>query len=272
MSSPAPDDSRCQICGAAVRKAFEATVLGQHRVGYFFCDRCQHLRTQRPFWLPQAYSSAIARADTGLVMRNLKIARYLACILFEFCDRDGRFLDLAGGTGLLTRLMRDVGFDTYWEDAYCVNQMAAGFEAAAGSAGYEAVTAFEALEHMEDPLGFIESAVARSRTGTLVFTTELFEAAPPPADWWYYAFPTGQHISFFTRVTLDTVAARLGLRLLSAKGMHLLTRLDIDERQYARVLKKSGRGLYEKVCESMQSRTQADHDRMLNLAQPAKAP
>lgn len=263
------NESLCQICAGPTRKAFEATMLGRHAVSYYFCPRCQHLRTQQPTWLAEAYSSAIARADTGLVMRNLKIARYLACLLYEFCDRDGRFLDLAGGTGLLVRLLRDIGFDAHWEDGYCDNQHAAGFEAPAGTGGYAAVTAFEALEHMEEPLAFIEGAVARSATGTFIFTTELFESTPPAQDWWYYAFPTGQHISFFTRLTLETIAKRLNLRLLSDKGMHTLTRLPISPRQYSRVLKKSSRGLYEKVCESMKSLTQDDHDRMLRMTKPA---
>jgi hypothetical protein len=261
------DESRCQICAGTTRKAFDAVMLGRHAVSYYFCDRCQHLRTQQPFWLAEAYSSAIARADTGLVMRNLSISRSLACLLYEFFDRDGRYLDLAGGTGLLVRLLRDVGFDAYWEDAYCANLLAAGFEAPPGSTGYAAVTAFEALEHMEEPLAFLEAALARSATRTLVFTTELFEGAPPPTDWWYYAFPTGQHISFFTRLTLETLARRLGLTLHSDRGIHMLTGLSIEPRRYSKVLKRAGRGLYEDVCAKMPSRTQDDHQRMLRLSQ-----
>lgn len=267
MPQAARDESRCLICGGATRKAFEAVVLGRHAVSYFYCERCQHLRTQQPFWLEQAYSSAIARADTGLVMRNLAIARLLACLLYEFFDHQGRILDLAGGTGLLVRLLRDVGFDAYWEDAHCANLMAAGFEAPPGSNGYAAVTAIEALEHMEDPMAFIESALARTRTRTLLFTTELFESAPPAQDWWYYAFPTGQHISFFTRLTLETVARRLGLSLHSDRGLHMLTAMTISPRQYSKVLKRCRRGLYEKVCEAMPSRTQDDHQLMLRLSQ-----
>ena len=36
-------------------------------------------------------------------------------------------LDIGGGTGLLTRLLRDVGFEAQWSDEYCDNIFAQGF-------------------------------------------------------------------------------------------------------------------------------------------------
>lgn len=261
-------DQLCVICGERMSAAFRAQVLGRHDVGYFSCPACQHLRTEAPFWLEEAYSEAIARADTGIVGRNIAIARALACILFAFFDRGGRFLDTAGGTGLLTRLLRDAGFDARWEDKYCQNVLAAGFEASADEGGFEAVSAFEALEHMPDPLSFIRAAVDRSATGTLIFTTELFEGSPPAPDWWYYAFATGQHISFFTRQTLETIARRLDLRFLSARGMHMFTRKAIPAWRYAWVVRRSRHGLYEKVLRKMTSRTQDDHEQMLRRSRP----
>lgn len=246
-----------------MRTAFRARVLDRHDVLYLSCPSCQHLRTETPHWLDEAYSRAIARADTGLVMRNLLIARRLSCILFELFDHEGRFLDVAGGTGLLTRLLRDVGFDAYWEDRYCENVLAAGFEAEPESTGYEAVTAFEALEHMPDPLAFLERCLARSSTATLVFTIELFGSSPPALDWWYYAFATGQHISFFNERTLAAVAERLGVRFLSARGMHMFTRQPITRHRLRRIVRKADHGYHEKVARAMISRTQTDHELML---------
>ena len=255
----------CLLCGASMRASFTATVLGRHEVRYWSCPACGHFRTEKPYWLEQAYSRAIAGADTGLVMRNLGIARQLACVLHEFFDHAGTYLDTAGGTGLLTRLMRDVGFDFRWEDPYCENVLAHGFDAAPGGAGYEAVTAFEAIEHMQDPLGFVRGCLERSRTRTLIFSTELFEGAEPPRDWWYFAFPTGQHISFFSRRTLEQLAARLGVTFLSHAGLHALTSRDIAPRAWRKVLDQVGRR-HEKVAKKMQSLTLADHEAMLRRA------
>ena len=66
----------------------------------------------------------IADADTGLVSRNLGIARRLAGLLYFGFDPKARYLDFAGGYGLLTRLMRDRGFNFYWHDLYCENVFA----------------------------------------------------------------------------------------------------------------------------------------------------
>lgn len=253
-----------------MRASFRATLLGRHAVQYWSCPACGHFRTEKPHWLAEAYSRAIAGADTGLVLRNLVIGRQLACVLHEFFDPAATYLDTAGGTGLLTRLMRDVGFDFRWEDPYCENVLAYGFEAAPGSAPYEAVTAFEAIEHMEDPLGFVRSCLDRSRTRTLIFTTELFEGAEPAPDWWYLAYPTGQHISFFSARTLEHLAARLGVRFLSHAGLHALTGRDVAPRAWRKVLDQAGKR-YDKVTRKMQSRTMTDHEAMLRRAVAALA-
>lgn len=243
-----------------MQPAFTARVLNRHEVRFFFCPACQHLRSETPYWLEEAYVDAIARADTGLVVRNLNIARLLGGILYELFDHKGRYLDTAGGTGLLTRLLRDMGFDACWEDPYCKNVIAAGFEIKPGERDFEAVTAFEALEHMVDPLAFISSAVERSKTRTLIFTTELFKHAPPPLDWWYYALPAGQHISFFTRRTLQEIARRLSLNFVSAGGMHMLTQKPVSQRSYAWIVKKAKRGWFQRQLSSL---TQPDHDAMM---------
>lgn len=266
------DPGACSICGAAMQERFQGLILHRHSVRYRQCPSCEFFCTEPPHWLDEAYSSAIASTDTGLVMRNLQIARRLSCVLFQFFDRQGRYLDTAGGTGLLTRLMRDVGFDFYWEDPYCANPLATGFEAAPGESGFEAVTAFEAIEHMPDPMQFVRSALDRSRSRTLIFTTELFTATLPAPDWWYLAQATGQHISFFSRRTLQEIADRCGVRFHSDGFLHLFTGREISDWRYRRVLKKVNRGLYDKVARQMPSRTQDDHREMLrrlDLAKPA---
>jgi hypothetical protein len=50
-------------------------------------------------------------------------------------------VDCAGGYGILTRLLRDIGVDALWSDPFCQNLMALGFEHSNEPA--ELVTAFE---------------------------------------------------------------------------------------------------------------------------------
>lgn len=214
---------QCKICDQATRKVFSHMILGKYECAYFCCDSCGFLQTEEPYWLGEAYGSAIAEADTGLVQRNIQLSNTLAPLLFFLFDRQGKYLDVAGGYGLLTRLMRDAGFDFYWSDKYCTNLMARGFEGTAGDS-FTAITAFEILEHLHDPLSFIKENLEAAKANTMIFSTELFEGEPPqPSTWWYYTFETGQHISFFQLRTLRVMAKKLGLHCHSVGWIHLLT-------------------------------------------------
>lgn len=97
---------------------FSAQVLGKYPADFERCASCGFLRIVNPHWLEEAYSGAIAATDTGLVARNIDVARKLAVFLYFVLPGRGagRFLDVAGGYGMLTRLMRDYGFDFYWSD------------------------------------------------------------------------------------------------------------------------------------------------------------
>jgi hypothetical protein len=216
--------------------SFAAKVLHKHVAQYEVCDGCGFLRAHEPHWLDEAYSSAIAAADTGLVARNVSLAAKLAGALYWGLGERGAgsYLDAAGGYGMLTRLMRDMGFDFYWADKYCENLLAPGFEYKPELGACRAVTAIEVLEHLTDPAAFIEETLSATGADALLFTTELYQGAPPDPDaWWYYTFATGQHIGFFQRRTLQVLGARLGLQLASANGLHVLSKKPVNERLLA---------------------------------------
>ncbi|MEQ6331734.1 class I SAM-dependent methyltransferase [Pseudomonas chengduensis] len=217
----------CPVCDGKMSHVFSARILRKYDAEYELCGCCAYLRVRDPHWLAEAYSSAIADADTGLVTRNVQIANKLSSLLFWVIGErgGGRYLDSAGGYGMLTRLMRDYGFDFYWSDKYCENLLARGFEYSAESGACSAVTSMEVLEHVIDPVGYVEETLNFAQSDTLIFSTELYEGEPPkPEDWWYYSLPTGQHIGFFQRRTLVAIADKLGLNFYSANGIHLLTR------------------------------------------------
>lgn len=206
---------------------FTTSVLCRYTAAFDLCPDCEFLQARDPVWLAEAYSSPISRLDTGLVGRNLAVASRLANVL-EFGLQEqgaGHYLDYGGGYGLLTRLMRDRGFDFHWADRYAENLFAKGFEYQPAIGPCRAVTAIEVLEHSTKPVELVSEAMRTGDSNVLLASTELFDAPPPdPGAWWYYAFETGQHISFFTKNTLAALARRLGLKVAGLDGFHVFYR------------------------------------------------
>jgi hypothetical protein len=222
----------CPICNSTMALAFSAKVMEQYDARFDYCDRCGFMRVRNPTWLAEAYADAITLTDTGLVMRNLAVAQKLSAVLYAVIGERGQgiYNDAAGGYGLLARLMRDYGFDFFWSDKYCENLFARGFEYAPERGACKGVTAVEVMEHVEDPLEFVTSTLAETRADTFIFTTELFAGPPPdPQDWWYYCFDTGQHIAFYQKRTLEHLASTLGMKFSTGGGIHVFSRVSLNE-------------------------------------------
>lgn len=222
--------SECKICQGPAAFFDRACILGRHQVGYYRCSQCGFIQTETPYWLDQAYSTAIASQDVGIMMRNLVNAEVASAVWNLLLPGARRGVDFGGGHGIFVRLMRDRGFDFYWRDRFASNDYARGFELPAedsslgGAAGrYDLATAFEVLEHLPDPMPELERIFALGEN--ILVTTALLPDPPPKVrDWWYYMPASGQHVSFFTRASLERIAARCGRFLLSNGQHHLFAR------------------------------------------------
>lgn len=263
----------CPVCNTSCRFLFEARLLGRHDAAFFRCPGCGLVRTESPYWLADAYSSAIASTDVGILMRNLGVARKLAAFLYFVLGlRDSRqtCLDLAGGYGVLVRLMRDFGFDFYWQDRYCQNLFATAYTGSPEKKPAAVVTAIEAMEHLEDPALFVSQALENSGAGCFVFTTELIpDDEAPLADWWYYSLETGQHITFFTRKSLRLLAESLGMRFYSYGGLHVLSARPLNEFVFGLVCGRAHRMAAYLVERRMMPLTAQDHRRAVMALQQA---
>ncbi len=259
--------TNCSVCSNTMEVCFTAEVLNKYQVQYEYCETCGFLRAHEPHWLEEAYTSAIANADTGLVARNIAIANKLIGVLYWVLKETGQnqYLDAAGGYGMLTRLMRDFGFDFYWHDPYCTNILALSFEYSSAIGSCNVVTAMEVLEHVTDPVAFIKEMFSFSGANSLVFTTELYEGEPPKPDaWWYYSFSTGQHISFYQRRTLVMIAQKLGLYFASANGIHVISKTPINEYLLGIVTGRLGSRIAPFwIRKKMNSKMMSDHQLIL---------
>lgn len=212
----------CRVCGGKAAHAFQGTLREAHQVSYFRCDDCGFLQTEMPYWLEDAYRESINANDVGLVRRNLWLSNVTALVTFWILSRNARGLDYGGGYGLFVRLMRDKGFDFFWEDPWTKNLFARGFEYVPGD-NLDLVTCFEAFEHFVDPQREIEAMLERG--GNILFSTQLLpHPIPKPGEWWYYDLENGQHVAFYTRKSLERLAHRYGLHFSSAWSVHMFSK------------------------------------------------
>jgi hypothetical protein len=219
----------CPISGKNMTPVFQETIIGKYLVTYYYCQESGILKTEQAYWLDEAYKSAIADTDTGLVQRNLANSKLLEIILQLLFKGEGRFLDVSGGYGLLARLMRDKGFDFYTIDKYCTNLFASHFEPEIGFTA-KALCAFEVLEHIEEPIKFLTEIFTKYNCKTLLFSTLTFtDDKIPSKNWWYYSFETGQHITFYQPRTLYCLAKSLGLQYyMINSNMHMITDIKLS--------------------------------------------
>lgn len=158
--------------------------------------------------------------------RNLWSANITCSVLGLLRPKAKLFLDFGGGHGVFVRMMRDLGFDFYWSDAFAENLYARGFEQPANYK-FDLITAFEVIEHLPEPLEEI-SKMMELAEDVLMSTEVLPDPAPQPEEWWYYSLSTGQHISFYSAKTLRVIARKFGRYLVSVRGIHLFSKSPIS--------------------------------------------
>lgn len=249
----------CKICDNKCSLAFTAKVLNKYDVKYFKCNSCGYLFTENPYWLDEAYKYPINISDTGIMMRNIYFSKIVSSILYFCYDKSAKFLDYAGGYGIFTRLMRDIGFDFYWHDDYTTNLLARGFEKS--DERYELLTAFEVFEHFDKPVEELDKMLKLS--DSILFSTVSLPQEIPQKDWWYYGFEHGQHISFYSEKTLRTLAQKFELNFYPFKNLFLMSKKKLNpfKLKLIFILSHFGLNLYIKL--RMNSLTEADNKNML---------
>lgn len=219
-----------KITGGPTEVLFTAKVLNKYTVTYYKCVETGFIQTEEPYWLEEAYSSAITKLDVGLVSRNEMLRNRTLRIIASCFDGGKKFLDYAGGYGMFTRMMRDKGYDFYHSDIYCQNIFAEYFDLSDCSQqkNFELVTAFEVFEHMASPLEGIKDIAEFGEN--ILFTTELQPAnLKDVTDWWYFVPETGQHIALHTKSSLDAIAKKLGFHFYTdGTTTHLFTRTKLS--------------------------------------------
>lgn len=214
----------CRLCKGEAKKFMSGKILNKYKIDYYDCATCGYIQTENPFWLKEAYADVINNFDTGIMGRNYANSKlvFLLYILYFKKIYGGGFtvLDYAGGYGVLVRLLRDLGVNAYWDDKYCTNILAKDFILNSGVKP-SMLTAFEVLEHFEYPNAELDDLFKIS--DNILCSTLLISDSPPNInEWWYYGVNHGQHIGFFRRTTLEYIAQKNGVNLVSdGRSYHL---------------------------------------------------
>lgn len=253
----------CPVCSSEMKPLFSKLLLKKYKVPYQQCSHCRFVQTASPYWLEEAYEEAISEYDVGLLRRNLRFSGTLIPYFNLLMGPEDRGLDVSGGYGIFTRLMRDKGFDFYTTDPYCKNIFAKGFEP---GLEFKALvfTLFEALEHVENPLAFLQAQIEKWQAEYFVISAEPYLDEAPDSEWWYLMPESGQHISFFHPDTFKEIAKHIGWHHLALDGKLQLfskNRLPRKIKQLCRNDAKSRKLRSEILMERKGlSFTQRDHD------------
>lgn len=235
--------------------AFKTTILKKYQASFYKCEKCGFLQSENPYWLQESYTEAINLSDTGILARNEYLRKIVTVLTFCFFGKNTKILDWGGGYGVMTRMLRDDGWDAYWYDEYAQNIFAKPFIGEKNKK-YDLITSFEVFEHLPNPLDDIEKMLEIS--DNILFSTLLIPQTIPSHDWWYYGFNHGQHISFYSKQTLETIARKFKLNYTGTNQIHIFSKKKISSLLAYFYIYFSNYGLYSIVKKCLNSKMQLD--------------
>ena len=236
----------CGVCKGTLEFFTSGDIL-EYTAEYWQCSSCSSVQVLEPFWAEEAHSRAISILDTGLVSRSIVASRFVGVLILLEKKLNSKVLDWGGGVGLLARLLRDQGIDTFSFDKYAEGFLVEGFTIKEKNIfdEFEFLLSVECFEHLISPIKTFEKITTNKNY--FVFTTELISTPPPDPrkkSWWYYMPESGQHITFASAKGIRSFAIELGfdnyiqvgnLHILSKRKLRLLTRIVLKNRIFRKI-------------------------------------
>ncbi len=234
----------CKICGKTAepfdvvdfQKSCDRSLYPQGLAAvpviYRRCSHCRFIYTDffdeftGDQWRTHVYNADYARVDPDYQdVRPHGNAREIVSFLSGRRQQTVG-LDYGGGNGMTAALLRRNGcaFDSY--DPYGSTSLTPEF-----AGRYNLCSAFEVFEHSPDPVGSLRQILERASPGelTIYIGTGIHDGIVTDEtrlSWWYAA-PRNGHVSIYSRLSLQLLAAQFGLTYTGIwpfRGTHLLTR------------------------------------------------
>jgi 2-polyprenyl-3-methyl-5-hydroxy-6-metoxy-1,4-benzoquinol methylase len=209
----------CRLCGGTSAEKFHLHGLKGIDITYFECVNCGSLQTQEPTWLREAYAhSNLSDLDTGAAQRV--VGNHAFVLVAAKIFRLQTILDFGGGDGLLCRLLRDRGLDARTIDDHATPTYARLFEGSL-TRNYDLITAFEVFEHLPHPSVSLKD-LFQSKPRFIIASTEIYSGQD--ATWWYLAPHQGQHVFFYSRDALRSLASHHRYSYYEINGRHVFAK------------------------------------------------
>lgn len=186
-------------------------------VAYFLCEQCGFcFAPELSHWRVEDFEAKIYNSDYVRVDPDYVEARPRAnaqSLIGTFADKaaDIRHLDYGGGSGLLSRTLREHGWRSTSYDPFVDRDIRLS-----ELGKFELITAYEVFEHVPDVTRLISDlSVLLNHDGIVLFSTLLSDGnlGPHQRLTWWYAAPRNGHISLFSGKSLAMLGAREGFKL-----------------------------------------------------------
>jgi hypothetical protein len=116
------------------------------------------------------------------------------------------------------------------------------------------------FEHFVEPVKELDSLL--KVTDTVIFSTEIYPSPlPSPENWWYFGLDHGQHISFYSKKTLNYLADKFNINYYRVGSLHIFSKKEISN--FTLFLPKLSKFGFEKIIErKMSSKVWSDYERL----------
>lgn len=242
----APDLGQCRLCGSTEgQRQFWPEVYAESGQQLRRCGHCAAV-----YLAPGFTEAGLARFYAGPYRRlfpaevpwrsvsrffawrgDAAVARQRLSLIEPKLPRDGRLFEMGSGFGAFlgqaAAQRPDLRLDASEPDVNhrkaLLNEANVTFVSALQdlpSGSLDAIVAFHVLEHLIDPLGFLEQAASALRTGGRLW----IEVPDLMADWRTRLFVHPAHLSYFSADNLCRLAEAAGLEVIDC-GAHPLASL-----------------------------------------------
>lgn len=206
----------CRLCSNDIlvpRFELKGPIEFKQSIRYLFCERCCSLQTEYPYWSEDAHKSGPSETDFGSVQRSINNA--VACYIIAKLLKLKSGLDVGGGNGLLSRLLRDACMNFYNFDPYCQYQIDRIHHTKSMDGDWDLISSFEVAEHATSPFEFF-SMIFKSNPKILIISTQLYENQK--SNWWYLDPKTAQHTFFYSKTSIEFIASFFKYNYLITKN------------------------------------------------------